>query len=268
VQTNINGFSGEGHVHKPADTWTLDETLRGRDDWARVPSADPCLGDTALGSGFLKAAHDPPCESKGWVPAAGAGSGRSIASDPAFPPGEEPWTIAPPSEYCDGADNDGDGAVDEGCLDGDGDGVVDDLDNCPGTANAQQRDGDADGVGDACAAALPAPTELDADPIDGAVVLRWQPVPGARGYTIHRLDLAPGDTADSRWRYLGEGWPATTESTWRDDPAPEGPALYQLRTVSRVGRESRTPAELRWPGTQAPGTRIWLPAAIKTETGP
>ncbi len=34
--------------------------------------------------------------------------------------------------------------------DGDGDGIIDCLDNCPTTANADQADGDVNGVGDVC----------------------------------------------------------------------------------------------------------------------
>lgn len=36
------------------------------------------------------------------------------------------------------------------CIDSDGDGINDDLDNCPGVANADQKDADQDGIGDAC----------------------------------------------------------------------------------------------------------------------
>ncbi len=54
-------------------------------------------------------------------------------------------------EACDGVDNDGNGKIDEGCPDRDGDGVVDELDNCPGVANADQSDSNGDFVGDACA---------------------------------------------------------------------------------------------------------------------
>lgn len=49
----------------------------------------------------------------------------------------------------------------EACSDGDGDAVCDDVDNCPGTKNANQADGDDDGVGDACQAQ----SACDADPI-------------------------------------------------------------------------------------------------------
>ncbi|HRE88942.1 MAG TPA: MopE-related protein [Myxococcota bacterium] len=56
-------------------------------------------------------------------------------------------------EVCNGLDDDCDGQTDEGvgdCPDGDGDGVPDTYDNCPGVANADQADRDADGVGDPC----------------------------------------------------------------------------------------------------------------------
>ncbi|MFO0606915.1 MAG: hypothetical protein U0324_27330 [Polyangiales bacterium] len=40
--------------------------------------------------------------------------------------------------------------IDRAAVDGDGDGVLDWRDNCPSTANANQRDTDRDGTGDAC----------------------------------------------------------------------------------------------------------------------
>ena len=66
-------------------------------------------------------------------------------------------------EVCDGIDNNCVDGIDEGfpdadadgeadCLDldADGDEIVDTFDNCPTTANADQKDGDGDGKGDAC----------------------------------------------------------------------------------------------------------------------
>jgi len=41
------------------------------------------------------------------------------------------------------------------CIDTDGDGINDDLDNCPGVPNADQKDADQDGTGDACDSFFP-----------------------------------------------------------------------------------------------------------------
>ena len=46
--------------------------------------------------------------------------------------------------------NDDEGMTDMMTLDQDGDGINDDADNCPQTANANQEDLDADGIGDVC----------------------------------------------------------------------------------------------------------------------
>jgi hypothetical protein len=60
----------------------------------------------------------------------------------------------PNDANADQADGDGDGIGDV-CdpvdnTDTDGDGVIDSLDNCPNDANADQADGDGDGIGDVC----------------------------------------------------------------------------------------------------------------------
>jgi len=48
------------------------------------------------------------------------------------------------------AGTDAGGACDPGGRDGDGDGVADACDNCPDDPNADQADGDRDGIGDVC----------------------------------------------------------------------------------------------------------------------
>ncbi len=53
-------------------------------------------------------------------------------------------------EACNGADDNGNGQIDEGCLDSDGDGAVDGIDNCPSTPNADQKDSDKNFRGDVC----------------------------------------------------------------------------------------------------------------------
>ncbi len=60
------------------------------------------------------------------------------------------------------------GAMAQLVVDSDGDGIDDRDDNCPGTCNPDQADGDGDGVGDAC----------DAPFIRGVVSQRWHQVAG------------------------------------------------------------------------------------------
>ena len=57
--------------------------------------------------------------------------------------------------------------IDRPCVDGDGDGVYDARDNCPLTPNADQRDTDGDGVGDACECVGVACRALDACHVAG-----------------------------------------------------------------------------------------------------
>ena len=75
----------------------------------------------------------------------------------------ETQTVDEECTYCNGIDDDCDGAIDEGCFDtnddglpdclssdDDGDGVPDGTDNCRLTPNADQLDLDHDGLGDVC----------------------------------------------------------------------------------------------------------------------
>jgi hypothetical protein len=237
VDTNINGCSGECYLDsvqsgwmpgQPVSLWTDDEELTGTADWKSLPSIDPCIGDPAIGSGYLHAAHNPPCESLGWA-------------EPASIPEEDtPFDHVPPGEWCNGQDDDGDGSTDEGCADEDGDGVVDELDNCPRTANPDQADADGDLTGDACAVSTPPPENLAAVRSGSTVTLTWQAVihPEIAGYNVYRL---AGD--ESVFRYLGTQWPVTAATEFVDRDVPASPVTYQVRSVAHNGLES-LPAEI------------------------
>ena len=233
VKTNINGCSGECFLDatqpgwQPGQVptlWTPGQTFTGTADWTRIPSIDPCIGDAALGAGFLNAAHNPPCESNGWA------TGTSP-----IPEDDPPWAHVPPGEWCNGKDDDGDEVVDEGCTDTDGDGIVDEIDNCPLVPNPGQEDRDGDLRGDACSAAPDSPTGLTARRIDGGVALAWQavPAPGIVGYNVYRrLDAEPA------FRFLGGHWPVTQNTEFLDATVPVSGVSYQVRAVDRNGLES------------------------------
>jgi hypothetical protein len=109
----------------------------GRDDFVLgAPFATAIAGGAEEGKARLFA-FESDCDSDG-VPPFG---GDCDDADPRAAPGL--------SEVCDDADNDCDGATDEG-WDGDADGVVDCHDLCPTVPDPEQADTDLDGQGDAC----------------------------------------------------------------------------------------------------------------------
>ena len=75
--------------------------------------------------------------------------GDGIRNEPPYPPGPDNCVDV---KNADQRDVDGDGAGDACDGDDDADGVADDADNCPFVANAGQADSDGAGRGDACPA--------------------------------------------------------------------------------------------------------------------
>lgn len=80
-------------------------------------------------------------------------------------------------------------------LDSDGDGIRDCLDNCPGKANVDQLDGDANGLGDACDSLLalgpcPAPIVAGPETLEGATVSFALPL-AQNGYGLVTLTATP-----------------------------------------------------------------------------
>jgi thrombospondin type 3 repeat protein len=76
-------------------------------------------------------------------------------------------------------------------LDTDNDGVRDSLDNCPTKANADQRDNDGDGLGDAC------------DPTPNVVIDNTKPTPEAQVINRTIVQVIPGAGASASAGVLG-----------------------------------------------------------------
>jgi len=210
----------------------------GREDWSRIPVRHPCPSDQqterksgtvtvpaepAPSDAYLERGHDPPCIDYDVGP---------------LETGHVPITALHPlpAESCDGLDNDVDGAVDEGCPDSDEDGLPDAVDNCPEVANPEQRDSDADYVGDACDGPLPPPAGFEATQSGGSVTLSWSPVDQAAGYVVHRR-LENGSI-----RYLGD-YPSATTTEFVDTSAPAtGEVEYVVRALNPMTGSRGEPA--------------------------
>ena len=117
-------------------------------DGAVEPQCVPPGGTCACDPDSIAAGATTPC----WIENA---TGRCDGERSCGPKGLGACSAATPqAEACDGADDDCDGAVDEGGVcdppDSDGDGIPDADDGCPTVADAAQVDTDHDGDGDAC----------------------------------------------------------------------------------------------------------------------
>jgi len=78
--------------------------------------------------------------------------------------------------------------------DADGDTVCDDTDNCPSTYNPDQRDTDADGVGDACEQTLITLSAFDAHPEFGKITIVWSTASELdnAGFNLYRAETEQG----------------------------------------------------------------------------
>lgn len=274
------------------------QTLVARPDWDRIPNLRACLWPYSRSdkcylqpSVYRLAMGADARDCRGSAPeldgpdvtcanipaildfgASGAGAPSEVASaDPSLllPPREQDPRIdesfpPPDLELCNGRDDDGDGAMDEGCADRDGDDTPDALDNCPETPNPDQADRDADGLGDACQD--PQVGQLEAQTFQGqqqedVVLLTWSaPLEDVRGFAVYReSDRDPGP------RYLGSGYPSTDALQFLDPTPGAGRLLYHVRAVNRNGVESDAiTVEIQVP---EPGELAVLAAALGALAG-
>lgn len=240
---NGNGAVDEGCGWRPG------ELLSGHDDWPAIPSPPSCV---KLHTGTCYPQPDayragmgdaPDCRGDG-LPAGTCTAPIAFPPSASYTPVQEDEAELPPplpnTESCNGVDDDADLEIDEGCVDRDGDTVSDGHDNCPETANADQTDLDADGLGDACQLPGP-PQDLQQTVTPNGTLLTWAPHPDVAGWVVTRL--TDGDPTP---RYLGTGYPSASAPSFFDPPNGAAAVRYAVRAVDRLGQEG-PPAEVGAP---------------------
>ncbi len=295
VAANINGDGGDfiwpGELCDEADNDDDDkvdegcgvasgELLRGRSDWDRIPNRSTCnilYNDREERrcypqvAAYRSAIEGIDCRDPSHADATCAESHVLFSGPPnRIDEERDPVVSAPPSEACNGHDDDGDRQVDEGCRDGDGDKIADGYDNCPETANPLQEDRNRDGLGDACQ--FPLAVEGLAVASLGAEGLRlvWSAQPDRRGYAIYR-----SSNADPTLSYLGgEEFPSTRAPTYTDAEvgAEDGTFKYAVHAVNWMGQEGPDRyIEVTIVGGEVSATSVGsdqLDAPISEETDP
>jgi hypothetical protein len=227
--------------------WFGGQTLRGVEEWSRIPRPPNCI---ALYLGPDRSCYPQPAAYRAGIGVGGTALDCRVRALPAEPdvdcpslpnyfaapyspieqPEEEFAPMPPGVEFCNADDDDGDGAIDEGCRDTDGDGVSDVIDSCPRTSNADQLDADGDGVGDACASPAQPGNLLAQDGPNGRVI-SWKPLGGdVAGVRVYRESLVDGSLT-----HLGE----TQSSSFTDTSAdPNEPVRYRVVPLDPLGAEA------------------------------
>ncbi len=120
--------------------------------------------------------------------------GASSFDNPTDPELDSPSEQMPGiGEYCNGIDDNSNGAIDEGCLDSDSDSISNDVDNCPTISNPLQEDSDNDLVGDACE--LPsAPSNVRVLLSPAGRTISWEYSGNASSFNVYLSDSSGNDT--------------------------------------------------------------------------
>lgn len=221
--------------------WSNDDTLTNPDEWHRIPSI-PRVHWPYSRRGQCYAHPEPYRLAMGTVNGVEPIDGRPAgAPDVLCPePVEDengsglPAVLSlplPDTELCNGIDDDGDGDLDEHCLDSDADGTVDALDYCPQTPNPDQVDSDGDALGDACESPQAADLILSQD--GDTVSLSWKgATKDSLGFNIYRETIKEPAPV-----LVGQGFPSTTGLEFADTPPDSKFLRYTVRAVDLNGEE-------------------------------
>ena len=221
----LAGCAAEGEPEGPrmwGPRWDTGDPER--DAGEAGPDARPRADGHTADAGDTRSGHDasgPPVDAR---PAASdaAADAEALPEDAGLPPG-----------------------------DGDGDGVPDGLDNCPGTPNAQQRDSDGDGEGDAC--------ELQEGTLDQPLIIPVDEETGCDYADRRDTTEGPSDVLDAypphaqdesgpEWVYVLRVPRAGSLHAWIDAPEPDGvdvdlhllAGLDPLQVIARGHHEVRS----------------------------
>lgn len=220
--------------------------LHARSDWAVVPAGRTCVVATD-GRGF------PPPEYRDQIDGPVCGADRtaqdhhyhhqaangwptlSVGLDKLFGAGSPetfPTSTLPELEVCDGANNDGDLEIDEGCADTDADGIIDATDNCVQTSNPDQADLDGDSLGDDCQHPQVINLSIQGQTAT-SVTLVWEGTTSdILGFNLYRQRL--GEETPS---FLGTVYPTTTDTSYTDSVEEGAAYRYFVRPINLNGQE-------------------------------
>jgi len=239
IEPSVSGMINECFWCSAKNDWDTGEILTAPADWDFVPAGSKCHILWKKNSGWRPSDKEYRdkidgvyCEKKDE-----SVNQFEILEEDLYEPHEEideEFILAdlPNLEMCDGIDNDGDGTVDEGCLDTDADGVIDTIDNCPRTVNADQRDIDNDHLGDACQ--FPQISNIRLTSLTkGSISLSWKvTTTDILGFNVYGKNYH-----DETPTFLGNSYPSTKITSFTDMFSGGFWDTYIIRPVNLNGQE-------------------------------
>jgi len=130
-----------------------------------------------------------------------------------------------PFQSYQGPSGHGDAFVLKLSTDSDADGIADSSDNCPSTYNPGQTDGDHDGIGDVCDAAITFPTTWIMSMIGGSITVRW-----SKGVGVGNVDIELTRNNGASWTPIAQNRSGTSY-TWTVTGPTTSQAKFRIRAA-------------------------------------